>query len=100
MIVTGYNKFIVRHESTDIKPDIKPEIKPEASAAPEFHSIIKDTEKAVGDLHKHEFQADTQMLLDTVARSLYSEKEVFILHKNNILKCLCNNHLYFVSRFL
>jgi len=27
---------------------------------------------------KHEFQAETRQLLDIVARSLYSEKEVFI----------------------
>lgn len=42
------------------------------------HSIIRDTEKPVGDLDKHEFQAETRMLLDIVARSLYSEKEVFV----------------------
>lgn len=41
-----------------------------------FHSIIKDNEKPVGQLDKHEFQAETRMLLDIVARSLYSEKEV------------------------
>ncbi|XP_055382259.1 heat shock protein 75 kDa, mitochondrial [Condylostylus longicornis] len=42
------------------------------------HNIIKDTEKAIGDVNKHEFQAETRMLLDIVARSLYSEKEVFV----------------------
>lgn len=31
-----------------------------------------------GDADKHEFQAETRMLLDIVARSLYSEKEVFL----------------------
>ena len=31
-----------------------------------------------GDYEKHEFQAETRKLLDIVARSLYSEKEVFI----------------------
>lgn len=40
------------------------------------HSIIKDNEKPTGQLDKHEFQAETRMLLDIVARSLYSEKEV------------------------
>lgn len=29
-----------------------------------------------GSLSKHEFQAETKQLLDIVARSLYSEKEV------------------------
>jgi len=31
-----------------------------------------------GDTTEHEFQAETRMLLDIVAKSLYSEKEVFI----------------------
>ncbi|CAG9764608.1 unnamed protein product [Ceutorhynchus assimilis] len=44
----------------------------------DYHSIIKNTEKPIGESTKHEFQAETRMLLDIVARSLYSEKEVFI----------------------
>ncbi|XP_066259178.1 heat shock protein 75 kDa, mitochondrial [Euwallacea similis] len=44
----------------------------------DYHSIIKNTEKTIGESSKHEFQAETRMLLDIVARSLYSEKEVFI----------------------
>lgn len=44
----------------------------------EHHSIIKNTEKPTGDISKHEFKAETKMLLDIVAKSLYSEKEVFI----------------------
>lgn len=32
----------------------------------------------LGGSTKHEFQAETRMLLDIVARSLYSEKEVFV----------------------
>lgn len=31
-----------------------------------------------GDFSKHEFQAETKKLLDIVARSLYSEKEVSV----------------------
>jgi len=42
----------------------------EASAAAE---TVK-----TGEEEKHEFQAETRMLLDIVAKSLYSEKEVFI----------------------
>ena len=32
----------------------------------------------LGNAESHEFQAETRKLLDIVARSLYSEKEVFI----------------------
>ncbi|KAG8433238.1 hypothetical protein GDO86_017498 [Hymenochirus boettgeri] len=42
------------------------------------HTIISDTENVQGAASKHEFQAETKKLLDIVARSLYSEKEVFI----------------------
>ncbi|GFS35703.1 heat shock protein 75 kDa, mitochondrial [Trichonephila inaurata madagascariensis] len=45
---------------------------------PDYHSIIKDTEKSQGDAEKLEFQAETRMLLDIVAKSLYSDKEVFV----------------------
>ncbi|XP_025962236.2 heat shock protein 75 kDa, mitochondrial isoform X3 [Dromaius novaehollandiae] len=43
-----------------------------------LHTIISDTENVKGAASKHEFQAETKKLLDIVARSLYSEKEVFI----------------------
>uniref|UniRef100_A0A672S315 TNF receptor-associated protein 1 n=1 Tax=Sinocyclocheilus grahami TaxID=75366 RepID=A0A672S315_SINGR len=43
-----------------------------------LHSISRDTENIQGSYSKHEFQAETKKLLDIVARSLYSEKEVFI----------------------
>ncbi|KAM9394390.1 heat shock protein 75 kDa, mitochondrial [Pholidichthys leucotaenia] len=43
-----------------------------------LHTIISDTESVKGSTSKHEFQAETKKLLDIVARSLYSEKEVFI----------------------
>uniref|UniRef100_A0A672NGS2 TNF receptor-associated protein 1 n=1 Tax=Sinocyclocheilus grahami TaxID=75366 RepID=A0A672NGS2_SINGR len=43
-----------------------------------LHTIISDTENVQGSYSKHEFQAETKKLLDIVARSLYSEKEVFI----------------------
>ncbi|XP_061740794.1 heat shock protein 75 kDa, mitochondrial [Nerophis ophidion] len=53
----------------------------EAEKEPEeepLHTIIKDSESVQGTFSKHEFQAETKKLLDIVARSLYSEKEVFI----------------------
>ncbi|XP_044513958.1 heat shock protein 75 kDa, mitochondrial [Gracilinanus agilis] len=43
-----------------------------------LHTIISSTETVQGSVSKHEFQAETKKLLDIVARSLYSEKEVFI----------------------
>ncbi|XP_038618711.1 heat shock protein 75 kDa, mitochondrial [Tachyglossus aculeatus] len=43
-----------------------------------LHTIISSTESVRGSVSKHEFQAETKKLLDIVARSLYSEKEVFI----------------------
>ncbi|KAG8179151.1 hypothetical protein JTE90_015340 [Oedothorax gibbosus] len=50
----------------------------EAAVDPDYHTIIKDTEKFHGTAEKLEFQAETRMLLDIVAKSLYSDKEVFV----------------------
>jgi len=50
----------------------------EAEPAEEYHSIIKNSERAKGASESLEFQAETRKLLDIVAQSLYSEKEVFI----------------------
>ena len=50
----------------------------EAETEQPLHNIIKDSEKAVGEVEKREFQAETRMLLDIVAKSLYSESEIFI----------------------
>lgn len=44
----------------------------------DYHNIIKSTEIAKGEGEKYDFQAETRMLLDIVAKSLYSEKEIFI----------------------
>ena len=38
----------------------------------------KSTQNVTGQPESHEFQAETRKLLDIVAKSLYSEKEVFI----------------------
>ena len=47
---------------------------------PNLHEqpIVGDKEKTIGTAEKHEFLADTKQLLNIVAKSLYSEKEVFI----------------------
>lgn len=42
-----------------------------------FYSTSNVEKKTTGG-DKHEFQAETRMLLDIVARSLYSESEVFV----------------------
>ncbi|XP_076298767.1 TNF receptor associated protein 1 [Lasioglossum baleicum] len=49
-----------------------------ATKTTENHNIIKDTEKPTGEAVKHDFQSETQMLLQIVAKSLYSDKEVFV----------------------
>lgn len=42
------------------------------------HCIIKDNEKIIGNMETQDFKAETKKLLDIVAKSLYSDKEVFI----------------------
>ncbi|KAK2579813.1 hypothetical protein KPH14_008692 [Odynerus spinipes] len=49
-----------------------------AQSSTEYHNIIQDIEKVTGEKAKHEFQSETQMLLQIVAKSLYSDKEVFV----------------------
>ncbi|XP_064636279.1 heat shock protein 75 kDa, mitochondrial-like [Lineus longissimus] len=59
--------------STEVGPE-----KTEGQEEEDYHNIIKDTERSKGPSDKHEFQAETRKLLDIVAKSLYSEKEVFV----------------------
>ncbi|XP_050576885.1 heat shock protein 75 kDa, mitochondrial [Bombus affinis] len=49
-----------------------------ATQTTETHNIIRDVEKPTEEGVKHEFQSETQMLLQIVAKSLYSNKEVFL----------------------
>ncbi|XP_003740369.1 heat shock protein 75 kDa, mitochondrial [Galendromus occidentalis] len=44
----------------------------------EYHNIIQNSEKASTEGEKHDFQAETRMLLDIVAKSLYSDKDIFV----------------------
>lgn len=46
--------------------------------AEEPTTVNKSSEKSVGSRQKYEFQAETKELLNIVAKSLYSEKEVFV----------------------
>ncbi|XP_008560267.1 heat shock protein 75 kDa, mitochondrial [Microplitis demolitor] len=50
----------------------------ENAAQEDYHNIVQDVEKPTGEGAKHEFQSETRMLLEIVAKSLYSDKEVFI----------------------
>ncbi|XP_071862072.1 TNF receptor associated protein 1 isoform X1 [Bombus fervidus] len=49
-----------------------------ATQTTETHNIIKDVEKPTEEGVKHKFQSETQMLLQIVAKSLYSNNEVFL----------------------
>ena len=55
----------------------RPIFKPPAFSSTALCSTSAATEE-LSRVTKHEFQAETRQLLDIVARSLYSEKEVFI----------------------
>jgi TNF receptor-associated protein 1 len=44
----------------------------------QYVETIQETETIVGASEKHDFQAETKKILDIVARSLYTEKDVFI----------------------
>ncbi|CAH1776355.1 unnamed protein product, partial [Owenia fusiformis] len=71
---TQWRHLLAAESTTDGTTDTEaPPSEPE-----EYHSIITNTERAKGAAEKQEFQAETRKLLDIVAKSLYSEKEVFI----------------------
>lgn len=44
----------------------------------DYHNIIENNELLKGDTSTHEFQAETRRLLEIAAKSLYSDKEVFL----------------------
>eukprot|EP00123_Amoebidium_parasiticum_P006975 comp17791_c0_seq1/m.17845 comp17791_c0_seq1/g.17845 ORF comp17791_c0_seq1/g.17845 comp17791_c0_seq1/m.17845 type:complete len:704 (-) comp17791_c0_seq1:384-2495(-) len=54
------------------------EEKKEGEEEPVKEELIEETEKVTGPAEKHQFQAETRKLLDIVAHSLYSERDVFI----------------------
>ncbi len=47
-------------------------------------SISSNNEKTIGSSEKYEYLAETKQLLNIVAKSLYSEKEVFIRYSFSI----------------
>lgn len=64
----------IETRAAESKPE--PTEKVEAEVLPE--NKIEINEKPVGSSVKHEFQAETRKLLDIVARSLYTDREVFV----------------------
>ncbi|XP_033742457.1 heat shock protein 75 kDa, mitochondrial-like isoform X1 [Pecten maximus] len=80
MWMGGHRGFMTSASLLSTEPEtIQGEIiEEEAREEETYHSIIKDTERSTGPGDKLEFQAETRKLLDIVARSLYSEREVFI----------------------
>jgi len=58
------------------------EATPTETQAEETEGAVKDkmekTEKVIGPSSQHQFQAETRKLLDIVAKSLYTDKEIFI----------------------
>jgi len=57
---------------------IEASAEPAADEVDDYHSLIKDTERSRGAADLGEFKAETRQLLDIVAKSLYSNREVFI----------------------
>lgn len=68
--------FLTKYQTSRCYSAATEEVQSETSK----ESTIKDSGKETlkGPTEKREFQAETRMLLDIVARSLYSDKEVFI----------------------
>ncbi|CAH8590241.1 TNF receptor-associated protein 1, mitochondrial, variant 2 [Schistosoma haematobium] len=70
---TLYNPKLLRQESLSYSTNFKT-VEDEGPK----HTIIDDNERSCGPKIKVGFQAETQKLLDIVAKSLYSDKEVFV----------------------
>jgi TNF receptor-associated protein 1 len=78
------------YHSTGLKPTFYPTVRRFSTATenvveaetvtppPPPEPKVEILEKSVGSAVKHEFQAETRKLLDIVARSLYTDREVFI----------------------
>eukprot|EP01124_Arcella_intermedia_P028903 TRINITY_DN598_c0_g1_i1.p1 TRINITY_DN598_c0_g1~~TRINITY_DN598_c0_g1_i1.p1 ORF type:complete len:746 (+),score=191.04 TRINITY_DN598_c0_g1_i1:56-2293(+) len=65
---------MIKREQTKLNEEEKAEDTTKAST----ETLIEETEHVVGESTTKEFQAETKKILDIVARSLYSDKEIFI----------------------
>jgi len=69
-------KIIQQEKSRLDKEEKKEEAVPPAPVSTE--KLIEETENVVGESQTKEFQAETKKILDIVARSLYSDKEIYV----------------------
>eukprot|EP01129_Flabellula_baltica_P014684 TRINITY_DN7100_c0_g1_i1.p1 TRINITY_DN7100_c0_g1~~TRINITY_DN7100_c0_g1_i1.p1 ORF type:complete len:754 (-),score=215.16 TRINITY_DN7100_c0_g1_i1:19-2280(-) len=54
------------------------EKKEEKKEEKQYNEVIEETEQILGEAESHEFQTETKKILDIVARSLYTERDVFV----------------------
>lgn len=76
-----YNNFVATNKYFHTSSVFSSAPITEESSTNETDAVKKEetpSEKSVGPVHKHEFMAETKQLLNIVAKSLYSENEVFI----------------------
>jgi len=73
--VRGFNVKKLRRAGPESEPLGKTH---DPVANPQASGPLPSTEKIKGSANTHEFQAETRKILDIVAKSLYSEKEVFV----------------------
>jgi len=74
----GRSSLPVRRNCLTVAAFTRAQLPPSTSVSVELVRKFSAEAAVQGDATEHEFQAETRMLLDIVAKSLYSEKEVFI----------------------
>jgi len=74
----GRSSLPVRRNCLAVSAFTRAQLPPSTSVSAELVRKFSAEAAVLGDTTEHEFQAETRMLLDIVAKSLYSEKEVFI----------------------
>jgi len=76
--LVGRSSLPVRRNCLAVSAFTRAQLPPSTSVSVELVRKFSAEAAVEGDTTEHEFQAETRMLLDIVAKSLYSEKEVFI----------------------
>jgi len=74
----GRSSLPVRRNCLAVSAFTRAQLPPSTTVSVEQVRKFSAEAAVQGDTTEHEFQAETRMLLDIVAKSLYSEKEVFI----------------------
>jgi HSP90 family molecular chaperone len=67
---------IIQQEKSRLDSEEKKEASPTPTASTD--KLIEETENVIGESQTKEFQAETKKILDIVARSLYSDKEIYV----------------------